>query len=160
ERIAYMLEDSAAPVLLTQSSIRESLGLNAEHVVLLDRDASAIMAESNLCVESGVQPDHLAYVLYTSGSTGKPKGVMVRHRNVVNFFAGMDERLGAEKGVWLALTSLSFDISVLELLWTLCRGFKVVLHADQASRMADLLSAVPARTLDFSLMFFASGEGA
>ena len=52
---------------------------------------------------------------------------MVEHRNVANFFTGMDGRIGAEPGVWLAVTSLSFDISVLELFWTLARGFKVVL---------------------------------
>ena len=70
----------------------------------------------------------LAYLMYTSGSTGTPKGVMVEHRNLVNFFAGMDRVVGIEEGVWLAVTSISFDISVLELLWTLCRGFTVVMQ--------------------------------
>jgi non-ribosomal peptide synthetase component F len=74
---------------------------------------------------------NLAYVIYTSGSTGKPKGVQIEHRNVANFFVGMDDRVGKEPGVWLAVTSLSFDISVLELLWTLTRGFTVVLQADE-----------------------------
>ena len=55
---------------------------------------------------------------------------MVEHRNVVNFFAGMDRIIGVEPGTWLAVTSISFDISVLELLWTLTRGFKVVIHAE------------------------------
>jgi len=77
-----------------------------------------------------VSPHHLAYVIYTSGSTGKPKGVMVTHRNVLNFFAAMDGLLGTEPGVWLAVTSISFDISVLELFWTLARGYKVILHHD------------------------------
>ncbi len=76
-----------------------------------------------------VPDDALAYVIYTSGSTGSPKGVAVEHRNVVNFFAAMDAVIDLEpRGVWLAITSLSFDISVLELLWTLTRGFRVVLH--------------------------------
>ena len=73
-------------------------------------------------------------MIYTSGSTGKPKGVMVENRNVVNFFTGMDRALGwggCEPGVWLAVTSVSFDISVLELLWTLTRGFTVVVHGDE-----------------------------
>src|SRR5213079_3245645 len=79
----------------------------------------------------GVSPMHLAYVIYTSGSTGDPKGVMVEHRNVVNFFRAMDERVESPSGgVWLAVTSLSFDISVLELLWTLASGFTVVLHSN------------------------------
>ena len=74
---------------------------------------------------------NIAYVIYTSGSTGKPKGVMVENRNVVNFFTGMDRAIGCKPGVWLAVTSVSFDISVLELLWTLTRGFTVVLHGDE-----------------------------
>ena len=49
---------------------------------------------------------------------------MIEHRNVVNFFTGMDRAIGAEPGVWLAVTSISFDISVLELFWTLTRGFR------------------------------------
>ncbi len=71
--------------------------------------------------------------MYTSGSTGKPKGVMVENRNVVNLFTGMDRAIGCEPGVWLAVTSVSFDISVLELLWTLTRGFTVVVHGDEGS---------------------------
>ena len=55
---------------------------------------------------------------------------MVEHRNVFGFFAAMDDLLGIEPGVWLAVTSISFDISVLELLWTRARGFKVVLHGE------------------------------
>jgi acyl-coenzyme A synthetase/AMP-(fatty) acid ligase/acyl carrier protein len=53
---------------------------------------------------------------------------MVEHRNAVNFFTGMDARIDANPGVWLAVTSLSFDISVLEIFWTLTRGFKVVIY--------------------------------
>jgi acyl-coenzyme A synthetase/AMP-(fatty) acid ligase/acyl carrier protein len=71
--------------------------------------------------------------MYTSGSTGKPKGVMVENGNVLSFFDGMDEVIGREPGVWLAVTSVCFDISVLELLWTLSRGFTVVVHDDEGS---------------------------
>ena len=84
-------------------------------------------------VTSSAASHNLAYVIYTSGSTGKPKGVMVENRNVVNFFTGMDRAIGCEPGVWLAVTSVSFDISVLELLWTLTRGFKVVVHGDEGT---------------------------
>ncbi len=65
--------------------------------------------------------------------TGQPKGVMIENRNVVNFFTGMDRAIGCAPGVWLAVTSFSFDISVLELLWTLARGFKVVVHGDEGT---------------------------
>jgi acyl-coenzyme A synthetase/AMP-(fatty) acid ligase len=58
---------------------------------------------------------------------------MVEHRNVSNFFTGMDQILGTDPGIWLAVTSISFDISVLELLWTLARGFEVVIHGEGSS---------------------------
>src|SRR5690606_26210744 len=109
--------------------------------------ASLPSAASTLCIEdvpatgsaiaahSASTPDDLAYVIFTSGSTGRPKGVMVRHRNVANFFVGMDQRIGTKPGVWLAVTSVSFDISVLEIFWTLTRGFEVVIQgeSDRAS---------------------------
>jgi non-ribosomal peptide synthetase component F len=67
-------------------------------------------------------------VIYTSGSTGRPKGVVVEHRQLASFCAAMDLHIPNDPpGTWLAVTSPSFDISVLELLWTLTRGFKVVL---------------------------------
>ena len=67
-------------------------------------------------------PAHLAYLIYTSGSTGRPKGVMVEHRQVANFFGGMDAEIPVAPGdAWLAVTSLSFDISVLEIFWSLAR---------------------------------------
>src|SRR5207302_9657206 len=106
---------------------------------------------------TGVLPKDLAYVIYTSGSTGKPKGVMVEHRNVVNFFAGMDARLDSGKpGTWLAVTSISFDISVLEIFWTLARGFKVVLYGgeDRASPASKpLKSRTPDPDIGFSLFY-------
>lgn len=160
DRIAFMLEDSGAEIVVSSTSIADRLGLEAAHLVLEDRDRAAIAATASSAPAATVEPAHLAYTLYTSGSTGRPKGVMVEHRNVANFFAGMDACLGTEPGVWLSVTSLSFDISVLEILWSLCRGFHLVLHGDRAD--AALTASAPmrqTRPLTFSLMFFASGEG-
>jgi hypothetical protein len=109
-----------------------------------------------------VRPDNLAYLIYTSGSTGRPKGVMVEHRNVSNFFTGMDERIGGEgPGVWLAVTSLSFDISVLELFWTLARGFTVVLSSDEnRALVSNGRLAITDRRMDFSLFYWGNDDGA
>ncbi|WP_337878095.1 MupA/Atu3671 family FMN-dependent luciferase-like monooxygenase [Caldimonas sp.] len=160
DRIAYMIEDAKVPVLLTQERLRDELPPHHAAVLCLDSDWSSIATESDETFDGGAQPHHLAYVIYTSGSTGRPKGVMVEHRNVVNFFAGMDRHLGEdEPGTWLAVTSLSFDISVLELCWTLTRGFKVVIASDE-----DRSAASPARgphadrPVDFSLFYFSSDE--
>src|ERR1044071_4064079 len=106
---------------------------------------------------SGVVGQNLAYMIYTSGSTGRPKGVMVCHTNVVNFFTGMDSRLGDEQvGTWLAVTSISFDVSALELFWTLARGYTVVIQGGtQKDFKADGSSR---RGMEFSLFYFASEE--
>ncbi|NBC43821.1 amino acid adenylation domain-containing protein, partial [Corallococcus exiguus] len=131
ERLAYMLEDSGARLLLTQASLAGTLGADGVRPVLVDAP-EALGEASEHGPGDGAGPEHLAYVLYTSGSTGRPKGVQVVQRNVANFFAGMDERVPVgPRPVWLAVTSVSFDISVLELLWTLARGFQVVVHGDE-----------------------------
>jgi natural product biosynthesis luciferase-like monooxygenase protein len=162
ERIAFMLRDSRAPVLVTQRSLLAKLPPHEAAVVCADdRENTAAPAQSETAAARRVTPDHLAYVLYTSGSTGQPKGVMVTHRNVVNFFAGMDRELGREPGVWLAVTSISFDISVLELFWTLTRGYKVVILADAAKIPDRTLAGRSPRKkkpLDFSLFYFASDD--
>ena len=128
-RLAFMLADANVPVLLTQAPLVHSLPEHSASVVCLDADWAVVAQEPTTPPNVPLAPHNLAYVIYTSGSTGNPKGVMVEHRNVLNFFAGMDPCIAHQPpGVWLAVTSLSFDISVLELLWTLARGFKVVLQ--------------------------------
>src|SRR5258708_3428350 len=145
ERLAFMLEDSQAPIVVTQYRLQAHLNFEASKLKLLCLDgprsplartpqpSGVGQAGSNRPAASGKsKPTDLAYLIYTSGSTGQPKGVMVAHRNVINFFAGMDRLLGPDPGVWLAVTSISFDISVLELFWTLARGFKVILQPEEA----------------------------
>ncbi|HUN99607.1 MAG TPA: non-ribosomal peptide synthetase [Bradyrhizobium sp.] len=129
ERIAFMLKDSDARVVLTRSSLKDRVASSGAKVVSLDEtDFADNGTSSSEMLATEQSASSLAYLMYTSGSTGTPKGVMVEHRNVVNFFAAMDRVIGSEAGVWLAVTSISFDISVLELLWTLARGFTVVLQ--------------------------------
>ncbi len=134
--------------------------------VLAERPASKIFAGFNVLDPSQLETssehapelprlEHgaLAYVIYTSGSTGKPKGVEVTRDNVLNFLAGMDEVVPADGGgTWLAVTSLSFDIAVLELLWTLTRGFTVVLEGVAPGAGTDTGPTC-------SLFFFGSGGG-
>ncbi len=178
DRIAFMAQDAGlrAAVVDVDTRARFAQLVAATNTPLVDV-AESVTASPTTPHASGVAPSHLAYVIFTSGSTGKPKGVMVQHGNVVNFFAGMDERIGTQRGVWLAVTSLSFDISVLELLWTLTRGFEVVIYAGHEALTqpadAQALNAAcaitgpvtglelsrAARPLSFSLFYFASDEG-
>jgi amino acid adenylation domain-containing protein len=134
QRIALMIEDSEVPVILATERTRARLGKTARPVVSIDGAADAIARNGTHPVSSTASGQNLAYVIYTSGSTGKPKGVMIEHRNVVNFFTGMDRAIGSDPGVWLAVTSISFDISVLELFWTLTRGFQVIIHGDEGTQ--------------------------
>ncbi len=195
ERLAYMLDDSGARVLLTQPGMAERVSAFGGEVVALDtphppapsptrgegeqggvevgcsadsrtplppapspargegeHDTSEGEARqrgdspppergrvASLSEPGGgpsVDPGSAAYVIYTSGSTGRPKGVVVEHRNVAAFFAAMSERVGEAPATWLALTSVAFDISVLELLGTLTRGSTVVLYAGGPSERA------------------------
>jgi amino acid adenylation domain-containing protein len=129
ERLTLVIDDSRMRIVVTTDDSRPQLPFDLSDLAVVNAEDPSIASLSSAPVPSAATSHHLAYVLYTSGSTGKPKGVMLEHRNVVNFFTGMDLAIGSEPGVWLAVTSVSFDISVLELLWTLTRGFTVVLDA-------------------------------
>jgi amino acid adenylation domain-containing protein len=129
ERLTLVIGDSRMRIVVTTEESRTLLPLDLSSLAVVNAEDPTIASLSSAPVHSSAGSHHLAYVLYTSGSTGKPKGVMLEHRNVVNFFTGMDLAIGSDPGVWLAVTSISFDISVLELLWTLTRGFTVVLDA-------------------------------
>jgi natural product biosynthesis luciferase-like monooxygenase protein len=156
DRIALFIEDSACPVVVTQSGI--ALPAHGAKTLELDRDSHLTDAPDHN-PESGAGPGDIAYMIYTSGSTGRPKGVMVEHRNVANFFTGMDQRIGAEPGVWLAVTSLSFDISVLELFWTLARGFKVVISSDENRALVSSGRLVSDQKMDFSIYYWGNDDG-
>lgn len=157
DRVAHYLADSAAKVVLTQAALEPRLP-DTTAAVLRIEEAGIEGAET---VDGGATADDLAYLIYTSGSTGTPKGVMVEHRNVANFFAGMDDRVEhGPGGVWLAVTSLSFDISVLELFWTLARGFKVVLTGgEHRAVVSGGPIAVSDRRIDFNLMYWGNDDG-
>lgn len=129
ERLAYMLENSAAPVLLTQQHLAKDLPAHEAEVLCLDSEwQSRIAPESteNLATINFVE--HLAFTIYTSGSTGRPKGVQLSQGALVNLVAGMQQQLQlTSQDVWLAVTSLSFDIATLEFCLPLLLGARVVL---------------------------------
>jgi amino acid adenylation domain-containing protein len=125
DRIAFMLEDSRAPVLLTQRSLVNDLPPTAARQVVIDEPLPRIEGSRGESVSAG--PSSLAYVIYTSGSTGKPKGVQIEHRAVVNFLNAMRREPGLRpEDVLLAVTTLSFDIAGLELFLPLTTGARVV----------------------------------
>lgn len=129
KRTRLVIEDACPAVILTLARYAGRFSETACRLIILDEaDIKNSDGETPSCPAPHVTGKDLAYVIHTSGSTGTPKGVMLTHRNVVNCFVGMDDVLGEVKeGVWLAVTSIAFDISVVELLYTLTRGFTVVL---------------------------------
>ncbi|SEN84318.1 natural product biosynthesis luciferase-like monooxygenase domain-containing protein [Gemmobacter aquatilis] len=159
DRTALYIEDSACPVIVTQAALEPALPAHQAQVLCLDTDGRLGLADA-ANPASGVTSADLAYMIYTSGSTGRPKGVMVEHRNVANFFAGMDGRIDHASGsVWLAVTSLSFDISVLELFWTLARGFKLVLTSDENRALVSNGTIASAQGMEFSLYYWGNDDG-
>lgn len=154
-RLAHMLSDADAQFVITDASILPMLSVPKLTEVI---DVSeALQAQAADTVEfPAVSSEQLAYVIYTSGSTGKPKGVTIPHRNVANLFAGLvdslkgDEQMDAE--TWLAVTSISFDISVLEIFWPLSRGQQVILAPDRP------LPVKPRKAMDLSLFYFAAQD--
>ena len=163
ERLRYMVEDAGVKAVVAGADdLWMFEGMVGVEVVDIEAAREEVRVESEASLEEeGVGSESVVYVIYTSGSTGRPKGVMISHRNLVNFFAGMDEVVGADPpGVWLAVTSISFDISALEIFWTLTRGFEVVILGDQHEtfQFAAVPDEVSSRKVDFSLMYFASNE--
>jgi amino acid adenylation domain-containing protein len=128
ERLAFILRDCQARVLLTQHRLRERLTWLSGRVVCLDTDWERIAQTSRSAPSCTVIGENLAYVIYTSGSTGQPKGVGIMHRNAAALIAWAQRQYGPETlaGV-LASTSICFDLSVFELFVTLSRGGKVIL---------------------------------
>lgn len=163
ERLALILAEAKTAALITKSRLLGSLPEQRNRTVCLDLDWDAIARESEENPLSGAIPQSIAYTIYTSGSTGKPKGVMITHRSVVNFFDGIDRSAGrGDQDVMLAVTSISFDISVLELFWTLTRGIKVVLLSEEAvvRTSPQARQARRQKDLQFSLFYFANSDSA
>jgi natural product biosynthesis luciferase-like monooxygenase protein len=155
-RLAHMIADSGLQLIVSQQAIADQLPAGSAGIVRIDADWQVIVRQPGGAFEGGATAENLAYVIYTSGSTGLPKGVMIEHRNLLNFFAGMDREL-EDEGVWLAVTSPSFDISVLELCWPLTRGYQVVVATEREVR-GEVGPTAAQRPVDFSLFYFASAN--
>ncbi|MEH6528301.1 MAG: LLM class flavin-dependent oxidoreductase, partial [Sneathiella sp.] len=162
DRVGLMIEDANLQILLVHSKLERELPQHSARIVRVDEELNKTSLEqlAGRPVEAATS-DNLAYVIYTSGSTGKPKGVMIEHKNAVNFFSAMDDVLEFDgvPGVWLAVTSISFDISVLEIFWTLSRGFKVVLQEEEARTLAQPSVSQVDRKMDVGLFYFSSDAG-
>ncbi len=135
ERLAFMMEDSCAPVLITDAQHAPALMRPGVRVVLLDREWPTIERQSQRRLADAIGGDHLAYVIYTSGSTGTPKGVLGLHRGAVNRFNWMWRTYPFQSGeVCCQKTSTSFVDSIWEIFGPLLRGVPAVVIPDQVVR--------------------------
>jgi tyrocidine synthetase III len=160
-RLQYMIEGSGTELLLSQSPLSglpHMEDLNGRTIIDLSDSPSLLSRSSRTNWEGTAAPHTSAYLIYTSGSTGNPKGILVEHQNVVHFIKGMTDKISFIEGkTILALTTVSFDIFVLESIVALSQGLKVVI-ADESQQSdphlltrlildqrVDMLQATPSR---------------
>jgi microcystin synthetase protein McyA len=151
QRLAFVLGDAAAPLLLTQTSLVDQLSAYRGQMVCLDGDRESIRRMSATNPTSGVSADNLAYVIYTSGSTGQPKGVAIEHRSTMALLWWARGVYSSEElaGV-LCSTSICFDLSVFEMFLPLsCGGCEILaenilqLPSLSAAGQVSLINSVP-----------------
>ncbi|MDZ8187884.1 MAG: amino acid adenylation domain-containing protein [Nostoc sp. ChiSLP02] len=128
ERLAFILEDTQTPVLLTQEKLVNNLPLHQAKVICLDLFLQENAENSQENPVNATTADNLIYVIYTSGSTGQPKGVMIPHRGICNQLYWRQRTFGLTEADKVLLTiSFSFDPSVWQIFWPLCFGGQLVM---------------------------------
>ncbi len=138
ERLALMLSDSGAPVVVTREEWLGSLSSPRGRVVCLDADSDEIALHEAASLGRRASADNLAYVIYTSGSTGEPKGVCVTHRGVARLVRGADYvRLGAGEAL-LGYAPATFDAATFEVWGALANGARLVLAPAGAATLEEL----------------------
>src|SRR6185503_20258056 len=139
-RLAFMLDDSAVPVLLTHSTSIEKLGNPAMQTFCIDTDSALWNELPTQDLPPAASSDHLAYTIYTSGSTGRPKGAMNAHRGIVNRILWMQDEYGMTSADrMLQKAPFSFDVSLWEIFWPLSVGALVVVAPPGVQRHAEEL---------------------
>jgi len=127
ERIEYIMNNSGSNILLTQYSLKNKIEFSGKKLLI---EECSFNNKNNLEVKN--RADDLIYTIYTSGSTGNPKGVMLTHKNITNFIYGVQNKIQFNKDeVILGITTVSFDIFVLETWLPLCLGLKIVLTSQK-----------------------------
>jgi amino acid adenylation domain-containing protein len=142
-RLALMLADARAPFMLTRKGLGEGLSARGVNVVYVDAMGEDGARQSGVNPVSTVVSDNLAYVIYTSGSTGRPKGVQITHGSLSNFLHAMQQSLDlTPEDVVLAVSTICFDISTLEIFLPLITGARLVLVDREAAADGEQLLSI------------------
>jgi amino acid adenylation domain-containing protein len=139
QRLNYMLDDSEATFLITTEGVPSTLSTKAS--VFIQDDLFLNLSEfSEQPISVEVKPEAIVYVLYTSGSTGKPKGVPITHKNLVNLLYSVLDKPGIkETDTLISITTISFDIAMVELFAPLLKGAKLILTNEETAKDTRLL---------------------
>ncbi len=135
ERLAFMLEDAGAALVITSAGLGDRLGQHGARRLELDTQAAALAGEPTSAPAITLAGHNLAYVIYTSGSTGTPKGVAVTHGNVVRLFGATEDLFRFDaRDVWTLFHSFAFDFAVWEMWGALLHGGRLVIVPYSVSR--------------------------
>ena len=138
DRIAYMLVDSKAKVVLVNNNTNNKLTENCINISFSEGFYKSIHTRN---INQKISPDDLIYLIYTSGSTGKPKGVMLKHKNITNFLLGTKKVIDFNQNkVMVSVTTICFDIFVLEFWGSLTSGMTLILANEQEQNSAEKLN--------------------
>jgi amino acid adenylation domain-containing protein len=139
-RLEHIFANSKPAAVITRESLVPAMPPGGVPLIRLDADGAAIASQSSATPTPGPAPGDLAYVIYTSGSTGRPKGVQIRHRALVNLLWALRSQPGMTgRDVLVAVTTVSFDMSVPELFLPLLVGARIVLAGEEEVRSGDAL---------------------
>jgi amino acid adenylation domain-containing protein/thioester reductase-like protein/non-ribosomal peptide synthase protein (TIGR01720 family) len=143
ERLAFILEETQTPVLLTQERLVDILLEHKRTIICLDTEWKTIAQQSQKNPASASTSENLAYVIYTSGSTGKPKGVQITHQNLVHSTSARINYYREPVNSFLLLSSFAFDSSVAGIFWTLCQGGNLFLpQSGEEQNLPALISLI------------------
>jgi amino acid adenylation domain-containing protein len=143
ERLSFMVQDSRAPVLVTQDKLKGNISHEGTQVVCIDAERDAFEREADTSLAGGAGPENLIYIIYTSGSTGTPKGSFLYHRGFMNLLDWYVRDFAfAQSSRTLLMSSLSFDLTQKNIFAPLIAGGRLILLETQHYDAGIILNSI------------------